>query len=111
MAGAWLLLRNLDTSYIKTRLRNLARDEAGLDLDYGSAHVDVFSGIVLKSFTVAQPPALRPIAPTLMQAGMIQLGWTLFGKGPMRPLRRQRRHAHLIVDDDGSTSLDTLGNK
>jgi translocation and assembly module TamB len=110
--AALLIFRNLDTSWIKTRLRNIVAAEAGLELDYETAQVDVFSGIILKNFAVAQPPELRAVAPELMHAGMITLGWSLFGKGPMlRHFVANDVTFTILVDDDGRTSLDTLGGK
>lgn len=111
LAGLWAL-RNLDTSLVKTRLRNLVRSQAGLELDYRSARADLFSGLVLRDVTIDSPPAFRDVAPTLVRIDALALGWSLFGSGPtLRKLTATDVELTIVVDEHWHTSLDTLGNK
>jgi hypothetical protein len=107
-----LLLRALDTDMMKRRIHGLLRNEAGLEIDYHSASADVLSGVLLREVTVAQPPELRALAPDLLRANVIALGWSLFGSGPtLKNLTARDVQVTIIVDDEGHTSLDGLGER
>src|SRR5207253_718184 len=76
LAGAAWVVRNLNTGWVKERLRSIT----GLDLDYTDAKLKVLSGIHLSGLTVASAEKWRGVAPLVFRAGGLDLGWSLFSK-------------------------------
>ncbi len=108
--AALLVLRNLDAGLVKTRLRALAQDRAGLELDYATAEIDLLSGLSLGELVVASPPGFRHLAPALLRVERITLGWSLSTAGPtMQKLTARGLELTVVVDEHGRTSLDSLG--
>lgn len=107
--GLLWAVRHLDTSLVKHRLRALVRDEGGLELDYASAKADLLSGLSLREVTIASPPGFDAVAPTLVRAGVLNLGWSLFGGGStLRKVVARDVDITIVVDEAGHTSIDTL---
>jgi translocation and assembly module TamB len=109
--GLLWALRNLDTGLVKQRLRNLVLSQGGLELNYASAEADLFTGLSLHDITVASPPEFEGVAPTLVKAGVLRLGWSLFGSGAtLKRLTARDVEVTIVIDEHGRTSLDALGN-
>src|SRR5579883_1986581 len=109
VAGVFAAARNLDAEFVKRRLVRLVRGEAGLDLDYADARVDPLSGVHLRQVTIASPEAVRGVAPLLLRAGTIDLGWSLLARGPtLQKLGAADVEVTIVVDERGRTSLDAL---
>ncbi|HWE29239.1 MAG TPA: hypothetical protein VHB97_14620, partial [Polyangia bacterium] len=109
--GLLWALRHLDTGLVKQRLRNLVRSQGGLELDYASAEADLFTGLSLHGITVAQPREFAAVAPLLVKAGTLRLGWSLFGSGAT--LKRLTAHdveLTIVMDEQGRTSLDAMSS-
>src|SRR5260370_8698120 len=64
LGGLWVL-RNLDTSLVKSRLRNLVRNEAGLEPAYRIPPARLFAGLSLHPLPLPPPPDGPARAPTL----------------------------------------------
>jgi hypothetical protein len=107
--GFLLLLRSLDTDIIKRRIEGLVQIGGGLDVDYSSATADILSGLTLRQLTVTSPPQYRPVAPYLLKAGVLRLGWSLFGGGPtVQRLAARDLEVTIVIDEAGHSSLDPL---
>jgi hypothetical protein len=110
VGGAYYAIRHLDTGFVKTRLQSLVHDQAGLDLDYADAQAQLLTGLHLKNVTVASPPELRPVAPVLLRADDLQLGWSFLGGGQLlNKVSADGVEITIVIDEHGDTSLDTLG--
>ena len=108
--GVQLVVNNLDADIVKGRLHALVQSRAGLELDYESAEAGIFSGLALENLVVASPPAYREIAPVLLRAEHIRLGWSLFGRGPtLQKITARDLELTVVVDERGNSSLDSLG--
>lgn len=109
--GLLVALRNLDTGLVKQRLRNLVLSQGGLQLNYVSAEADIFTGLSLHGITVASPPEFQAVAPTLIKAGVLRLGWSLFGSGAtLKRLTARDVEVTIVIDEHGRTSLDALSS-
>lgn len=97
--------RNLNTGWVKERLRGIT----GIDLDYTDAKLNLLKGIHLNGLTVASPEKWRSIAPLLLQAGGLDLGWSLFSKnGTLQTVIAKDVEITLVVDENGHSSLEGL---
>ena len=53
-----VVVRSLDRPWLKRRLRAMAHDKTGLDVDWTATHVALFSGLRVERLVVKTPPAL-----------------------------------------------------
>ncbi len=94
-------------------MQGLARASAGLDIDYRTARVDLFSGAQVDGLVVGSPPEFRSIARDLVRVGDIDASWSiaaLFG-GPAPVLKKLSVSdvaLTVVVDEAGKTSFDAL---
>jgi hypothetical protein len=105
----YLVVRNLDARVVKTSLRDLVRSQSGLELDYETAEARILSGLRLTNVTVASPPEVRAIAPLVLRAESLDLGWSFLGRGPtLQKVDARVVDITIVVDENGRTSLDGL---
>jgi translocation and assembly module TamB len=69
------VLHSLDRPWLKQRLLERARTSTGVDIDYGSARVDLLSGAVIEGLVVQSPAEVRPFAPELVRVGRVEAAW------------------------------------
>ena len=108
-----VVLGNLDRPWLKTRIRRLVRQSAGVELDYQALKLRPFSGIWLDGLVVATPEPLRGLAPELARVTHLEAVWSLsslLGRGPkIRAAAVAGLSVTLAEDAAGRTSLDLLG--
>lgn len=107
------VLHSLDRPWLKQRLLERARTSTGVDIDYGSARVDLLSGAVIEGLVVQSPAEVRPFAPELVRVGRVEAAWSpgslLRGRGPMlERLAVSDVTLTAVVDENGRTSFDAL---
>jgi hypothetical protein len=108
-ATAVFALHALSSAPIKRRLRAAARD-AGVDLDYAGARVDLLSGLEIDRLVVRSPPAMQTFAPALVRVGRVRARWSLRALLAGRIERVELTEVTLsgVVDEHGRSSFDAL---
>lgn len=108
-----VVLGNLDRPWLKTRIRRLVRQSAGIELDYRALKLRPFSGVWLDDLVVATPEPLRALAPELARVHQLEAVWSLsslMGGGPkIRAASVEGVSVTIAADAAGRTSLDLLG--
>jgi hypothetical protein len=105
IALAVWLVRNLNTGWVKQRLRAIT----GVALDYSDAKLRILSGIHLSDLRVASPEKWRALAPAVVQVGGLDLGWSLFGKHEtLRTVIAEDVEITVVIDEQHHTSLEGL---
>src|SRR5579863_8664548 len=113
LVAAFVVLRSLDASWLKRCVQQAALKSAGVEIDYGSARIDVLSGARLVGLVVRSPRSVRSFAPDLLRVDRVEACWSfasfLLGRVPLVQQITVRGVAlTLVVDEDGRTSLDLL---
>ncbi len=120
LAGfAWLvvialliLVHQLDRPWIKRHVQTIARDSAGVDVDYRSVRIALFSGVVVEGLVVHSPAEMRDLAPDLIAVDRVEARWStgsLFGHGPaIEQIALRGVALTVVVDERGRTSFDAL---
>lgn len=113
LAAVWGLAHSLDRPWVKTRLQQLVRRKAGVDVDYVTADVALFSGAHIEGLVVRSPVELRPLAAELIRVGRLDVRWA-----PMGLLRGRAPSVELVaasavtlavvVDEHGRSSFDAI---
>ncbi|HVT06728.1 MAG TPA: hypothetical protein VHO67_04700 [Polyangia bacterium] len=108
-----VVLGSLDAPWMKARVQRIARDSAGIDLDYRALKVRLFSGVWLDGLVVATPAPLASLTPELARIDHLEATWSLsslLGGGPkIRTVVIDGVSVALAQDAAGRTSLDLLG--
>jgi hypothetical protein len=108
-----LLVRYLDNPKIKDPLKTLVRDKAGLELDFATTQVRVFSGLRITDVVVRSPTRFREVAPELLRVGSITVRWSLpallHHQYSLSSVYIEDVRAVVVRDADGRTSLSELG--
>ena len=71
-----LLVHGLDRPWLKRHVQTLARDAAGVDIDYQSVQVRLFSGVVIDGLVVRSPAEVRGLAPDLLVVDRLEARWS-----------------------------------
>ncbi|HEY2746626.1 MAG TPA: hypothetical protein VGL86_18480, partial [Polyangia bacterium] len=107
-----VLVRALDQPWLKRRLVAMARTRTGLDVDWTTTHVALFSGLRVDRLIVRTPAALRAVAPELVRADGLSVTWTarslVAGTPRFGVLAVERLALTLVRDAGGRTSLTTI---
>lgn len=108
-----VLLHDLDRPWLKRRVVALVRTAADVDIDYGTARVDLLSGADFGGLVVRSPASLQHVAPDLVRVDHLEAHWSL---GSLLSGRRPRVGRvtlsgitlTVVVDEHGQTSFDAL---
>ena len=113
VGAVFAVLGSLDRPWLKGRLQALARTSGGVEVDYRTAQIALFSGADIEGLVVRSPPQVRAFAPDLVRIEHLDVRWSLgalmHGAGPVVP------HAEVsgvtlavVIDEAGKTSFDWL---
>src|SRR5580704_16618712 len=72
-----VVVHSLDRPWLKRRVQGLARTSAGVEIDYRTARIELFSGAQIEDIVVQSPAEVHPFAPDLARVGRIDAGWSL----------------------------------
>ncbi len=112
IAALTMIVRGLDQPWLKRRLVAMAKTRTGLDVDWTTTHVAVFSGLRVGQLIVRTPPALRAVAPEFVRVDGLDVAWTarslIAGTPRFGVLRVERLALTLVRDAAGRTSLTTI---
>lgn len=112
LGTAVVALHNLDRPWLKQRIVSRVEEATGLQLDYQTAQVAVFSGLRLEGLVVRTPAPFQGFAPELLRVGSVEARWSLgalLSKTPRVDEASVRDVAFtLVADDAGPTSLSVL---
>jgi hypothetical protein len=99
-------------SWMKRHVQAWVLSQTGLEVDYGWIHVHPLSGVEVDDLVVRTPPELRAVAPDLMRAARLDVGWSLsslLGDGPrVEGVTLSDASVTVVVDEQGRTSLDAI---
>ncbi|HWL84633.1 MAG TPA: hypothetical protein VNO21_02455, partial [Polyangiaceae bacterium] len=108
----FVVVHNLDSSWIKVRVQALVQSKAGVDIDYQAVHLRLLKGIEIDDFVLRSPLEFRGVAPELARVGRIEAGWSasLFTGSGRRVDRVALSDVALtvVLDENGRTSFDAL---
>ena len=112
IAALVVVVRALDQPWLKRRIVAMAKQSTGLDVDWTTTHVALFSGLRVERLTVQTPPALRAVAPEFVRVDGLDVTWTarslVAGTPRFGALRVERLALTLVRDAAGRTSLTTI---
>jgi len=112
LAGVTLLGHSLNHPWIKSRIVRLAKDSAGLGIDYAGLRVSLFDGVHARSLRIFTPQALAPGAETFLDVEDFALDaqlWSLaFGPRELKALRVGLIDVAVVADEAGRTTLSEL---
>jgi hypothetical protein len=108
-----VLVHFLGAPFVKRPILRAARSAAGLDIDYATASVDLFSGATLTGVVVRSPEPVRALAPELARVGRVDARWSLGailrGEAPLlRTLSVSDVDVVVVIDENGKTTFDAL---
>lgn len=102
---ALLVANNLEWGPVKRFVQRQARAQ-GLDIDYDSAGATL-GGVKMRGLRLRMPPADAALAPAMVSIGRIDGRWSPFSRR-IDELVVSDVHITLVVDADGTTSVDRL---
>ena len=115
LACVELILDHLGQPWLKRCIQTLVRASAGIEIDYGSAHIRLLSGVHVENLLLLSPPGLRDVAPHLVRVGNLDVVWSLsslLGDGArIERVALENVEVTIVEDEHGRTSLDGLGPK
>ncbi|QQR41779.1 AsmA family protein [Myxococcus xanthus] len=112
LVAAVVVLRNLDSPWLKQPIVSEVKAATGLQVDYQVAQVELLSGLKLGGLVVLTPAPFNTAAPELLRVGTLEAHWSPHAlvTGPIRIERVVVRDVALalVADDSGATSLTGL---
>ena len=105
-------LHLLDRPWLKQRIVSRVEAATGLQLDYQTAQLAVFSGLRLEGLVVRTPSPFQGVAPELLRIGTLEARWSpgslLSGTTRVERVAVRDVALALVADDAGPTSLTGL---
>lgn len=105
-------LHNLGHPWLKQRIVSRAEAATGLQLDYQTAQIAVFSGLRLEGLVVRTPPPFQSVAPEVLRVGTLEVEWSpsalLRGSNRVERVAVRDMAVVLVADEAGPTSLTAL---
>lgn len=112
LVAAVVVLRNLDSPWLKQPIVSEVEAATGLQVDYQVAQVRLLSGLKLEGLMVRTPAPFHSAAPELLRVGTLEAHWSpgALVTGPIRVERVVVRDVALtlVADASGATSLTVL---
>ena len=107
-----VVVHSLDRPWLKRRIQTIARTSGGVDIDYASVRLALFSGAAIDGLVVQSPSEVRAFAPELVRIDRVAVRWrigTLLGRGPaLDSIDVSGVALSVVVDEKGRTSFDAI---
>ena len=112
LGGVVVLGHQLDQPWVRARVVALAREHAGLDIDYSGLDVSLLHGVRARSFRILTPASLAAGAEAFLLVEDLTLDaalWSLpFGEARVPLLRIGLIEVSLVEDESGHATLSEL---
>ena len=112
VCGVWLVGRDLDRPWIKSRVVGYCRDELGLGIDYEGLEVSLLGGVKARSFRLLTPQSLASGGEDFVRIGDLDVRarlWAFaFGERRVESLRIGSVDVAVVQDENGRTTLTEL---
>ncbi len=110
--AVWLVLANLNSPAVKSRVVALIGDVSGLEVDYQGLEVSVWSGVRAESLSVASPARFAAHASEFVRVENLRVDaslWSLpFGAPEIDAIYIGSVRVSVVVDQNGSTTISEL---
>ncbi len=112
VALVWLVLGNLNSDFIKSRIQSLAKSAAGLEIDYDDLDISIRGGITATRISIATPSRFRSHSDRFITLTGVDIGANLLdvamGDLDIERVHIASVHVSVVRDELGATTLTEL---